>query len=150
MSETPTSQFGDQWLLAEGMWHDNLPIIMRLRVDIDDIVASQRFPVGYRITWAFQSPSDHGFPSPSDNDAMELFESRLIVAFESGGDAILVAVVTHAGERDYICYVSDPDAAHALFNEMFADEPVLPLGFVVAPDPEWAEYQGMRARMQPG
>ena len=50
---------------------------------------------------------------------MEPFESKLLSAFEDSGTAIIAAVVTHNGERDYVCYTADPDAAHALFNEMF-------------------------------
>lgn len=57
MSEKTPSQFGDQWSLAEGTWHDGFPIIMRIRLEIDDHVGSPAFPVGYRITWKFANPT---------------------------------------------------------------------------------------------
>lgn len=147
--DTPSSQFGDQWSLAEGTWHNGLPIIMRIRLEIDEFVGSPEYSVGYRITWKFENPTTHGYPSDTDNDLLTQFEVKLLNAFEPNGTAIVAAVVTHNGERDFVCYTSDPNSAHSIFNETFASEPVKPLSFAASPDPEWQEYLGMRTQIVP-
>ena len=148
MSESSPSQFGDNWALARGTWDDDLPISMRIRLDIDDYVASPQFPVGYRITRKFDAPNERGQPSAEDMDLMELFEEKLVSAFESSGTAIIALIVTHNGERDYSCYTADPDATHALFNETFSSEPLKPLSFSSGPDPEWQEYLTFRTQVE--
>ncbi|MEM6691473.1 MAG: DUF695 domain-containing protein [Planctomycetota bacterium] len=143
----PASNFGNQWTIAQGTWHNGLPIIMRLRTEIDDHVGSPDYAIGYRITWKFANPTKDGYPSESDRDLMDAFELKLIKEFESSSTAIVVAVVTHNGERDFICYTGDPNSAHTLFNKTFAADPARPLSFAAAADPEWQEYIGMRAQV---
>jgi hypothetical protein len=134
---------GDKWSLAQGNWHDNKPIIMRVRKEIDSMVGHPAYAKRYSITWKFRKKQKNGFPTIDEFTIMELFENALYEAFENGLQSIMVAVVTHAGERDWIFYTTDVEGTHQRLNDTFIGKSRYPLTIVTYDDPQWEEYKGI-------
>ena len=86
------------------------------------------------ITWTLQNPGDGGFPSSSDNDALENFENLIFDQLEAGQHSICVAVITNNGERDWIFYTSDPEEIHQRLNQALQESPRFPIRPSSCPD----------------
>ncbi|OEU65217.1 MAG: hypothetical protein BBJ57_12015 [Desulfobacterales bacterium PC51MH44] len=95
----PSEKIPDEWALFQGEWDDGLPIIMKIRQSIEHLIASPIYPVRYIITWRFKT-DENGLLAPSEWDTMEQFEKRLVKASEKDQGSIMVAAISHAGERD--------------------------------------------------
>ena len=134
---------GDRWFLAKGSWQDDMPIIMRVREQLETFVGDPKYPTRLILNWTFDAPRDNGFPSSQDADLMEAFEERVLLALERNLHSLAVAVVTHNGEREWIFYTQKADEALNRINTLLAGDPPYPLKITACPDPEWAEYKGI-------
>ncbi|MDP6546555.1 MAG: DUF695 domain-containing protein [Phycisphaerae bacterium] len=142
------AEIKDDWTLYEGLWGNGLPILVRVRNGLESYVGSQEYQCRYMITWALQNPRDDGFPSSSDNDALENFENLVFDQLEAGQHSICVAVVTNNGERDWIFYTSDPEEIHKRLNQALQESPIFPIRPSSCPDPDWAEFNGIVANIR--
>jgi len=139
------SNTSDEWILSEAEWHNELPIIIRLRDKIDKFIQHEDFGIGFRITWKFEHPNKYGYPTTQDNDQLEVFEEAIYDAIERNTPSIFTSVVTNNGERDWCIYTSDPDAVFNTINRSLAELPRFPISFSSGPDPEWSEYHGLKS-----
>jgi len=138
----------DDWTLYEGVWGNGLPILVRVRNGLESYVGSKEYQCRYMITWTLQNSGDDGFPSSSDNDALENFENLVFDQLEAGQQSICVAVITNNGERDWIFYTSDPEEIHQRLNQTLQESPRFPIRPSASPDPDWAEFNGIVANIR--
>lgn len=132
--------FPDDWAVAEGYW-DETPAIVRVRTGLDEWVADPTLPERVVVTWSYDPEQDSGFPMAGDLTAMQEFEDRLVEALETPAVALLTAVVTHKGNREWIFYSTKIDEFMALLNEEFAEDPHFPLEIYRTEDPHWEQYR---------
>src|SRR5262245_21819661 len=60
------------------------------------------YPWMLAVLWAYAEPDTGGLPSPEAMEAMEVFENRICEAFETDAHAVLAAVLTFDGARQWV------------------------------------------------
>src|SRR5262249_4266197 len=120
-------------------------IIVRARPHIKQLAGHPHYERRLNVTWRYGDDGKTGMPSPELNLEMHSFELRLFEALEDQNHAIAVAVVTHAGSREWIFYSLDVNESVRRINDAFAQEPQRPLELEAVDDPNWAEYTGILA-----
>lgn len=121
---------------------DGRPVLFRVRTELPADLSRSGLPHLIAMLWPYQPDNDAGLPSTVDADQMSAFEDCLTVAMQACDQAIMTAVVTGTGMREWQWYVRDPDEAMRLVNEaMAAASLVVPVEFAGDPDPQWDAYQ---------
>jgi len=148
MRKMKNQKIADQWTLYEGAWHNGLPILLRIREDLNGFIGHPDYHTGFRITWAFQNPKEDGYPSTSDKTQLERFENLFFNAVEEEQQAIVAAVITHNGERDWTIYTSNSKITHERLLYSLKGEPRYPIEIITAPDPDWNEYLAIQVNIK--
>lgn len=107
----------DEWRLAEA---DTAlgPGMVRFRVP----VLSGKTQSGYgrvlRVVWGYAEESSGAMPSDEDSARMEAFEEHLCQAVEHDAQAVLTAVLTFDGARQWVFYTDDAKAFLTRLQQM--------------------------------
>lgn len=89
------------------------------------------------ILWPYADAGSGAWPTRESMEEMDVFETRLCEAFEKDAHAVLVAVVTLDGARQWVFYTSSVEECVSRLNYMpQADEPY-PLEIEGTEDPKW-------------
>ncbi|MEL6486953.1 MAG: DUF695 domain-containing protein [Pseudomonadota bacterium] len=136
----------DEWTIAEGETEAGL-LLVRYRAG-DPAPADQAiFQYLIIITWSFEPRDASGLPDSETLDQMEAFEN--CVLDKSDEDRVWgsgVAVITHAGTREWRFYTPDVEVFQGEFSTALSGFEPFPLQFLAFEDPEWtgfAEIRGM-------
>jgi hypothetical protein len=124
------------WSLGEGHT-GQFPFQLRLRLVGPDF-ARELFPRRLNVFWSMQSSDDDGLPTHDELAALHRFEDRLVAAVEEARVAMLVAVITGSGEREFVFQASDPEQFLRCLTEMPQEEERYPVEMTVTDDPDWA------------
>jgi hypothetical protein len=92
----------DKWTLAQGS-HNGKPVVIRYRDGFESRPDISAYPHRLTVTWSFE-PDKSGMPSRASNDVMTAFEDHLIIALERDLSAVVTAVITNAGSRQWVIY----------------------------------------------
>lgn len=127
----------DKWAVADGT-HKNLPLIIRFRNEFHknkpDISGH---PHLIQVIWPYESDAS-GMPSENSSKQMEVFENRLVKAVETDGSAVLVAVITKSGTREWVFYSGSVDEFGNRLANMPQEKERYPIEITTEPDPEWS------------
>jgi hypothetical protein len=93
------------------------------------------------VTFHYVPDDERGFPSPEDADALDEIERVEIPKLEADGLAILVAVVTKNGIKDFLFYTRDRLQFLTLAEKLQEAYPEFQVGCEIASDPEWKHYE---------
>jgi hypothetical protein len=77
-------------------------------------------------------------PAADVSQRMPVFEDRLCGAWECDGLAVLTAVLTFDGARQWVFYTADAPACGQRLNGMPQESEPYPIELDVFDDPEWA------------
>lgn len=125
----------DKWAGARGT-HNERPLIIRFRNEVSKNCDCKELPHLIQIYWTFEdSPS--GMPSSEENEAMRIFEDRLIDALESDLTGILIAAVTTNGYREWVYYVRSVETFAERLHAMPQEEDPYPIEIQTRKDPGW-------------
>src|SRR5262245_20288238 len=91
----------DSWAAAEGE-HEDKPLVIRFRQELRSASDFRGYPLLLQITWPYESPDEAGLPGAGDTEAMDRFEERILAAYERDSHAVLTAVITTNGARQWI------------------------------------------------
>lgn len=97
----------DTWSVAEGQ-HNGKPLVIRFRQDFREHPDLSAYSQRVLVKWSFQSDNS-GMPDGETSFAMGEFEDRLVEAFEGDLSAVLTAVITNDGARQWLLYAKDPE-----------------------------------------
>ena len=125
----------DGWSVAEGE-NGGGPLVIRFRdgfQDRPDVTALSHL---VRVVWRY-APSGSGMPDAPEADAMALFEDRLVAATESDQSAVLAAVITSAGTREWLFYVADVADFGRRLTGMPQEKYRYPIDLIAERDTEW-------------
>jgi hypothetical protein len=123
----------DRWALAEGEC-DGHPLILRFREDFRAHPDVSAYPHLVRVVWHY-APNSAGMPDRAASEQMSVFEDWLVAAVEPDRTAVLTAVVTHDGNREWLFYGVDVRAfARALRAIPQGD---VPIDITTERDPDW-------------
>lgn len=127
------------WSIAEGE-ENGKPLYIRFRDEFRDKGADSAFPRLIQIVWKYES-DENGLPTMEVVPALKAFESRLVEAVEPDKIAVLVAVCTNDGEREWMFYASGVTEFQNRLNEIQNDdEEPFPIDVTSARDPKWSAF----------
>lgn len=96
------------------------------------------------VTWHYEARPD-GMPSEEDATLMGLATDALAAAFKKDKSAILTGIYTGDGHRDWVFYCKNLKGFSITFNKALAELDQMPLEIEAYSDPDWNEYDAMRA-----
>ena len=105
------------------------PLTPRRHIDQFDRVLS--------ITWVYADEGIGAHPTREDAVAMDAFENAACGALEQDALAILTAVVTFDGARQWVFYTFDVPACGERINSLPQDDEPYPLELTTRSDPNW-------------
>ena len=126
----------DSWAIAEGD-HEGKPVLVRFRHKLRNVTDVSGYPQLLQITWPYEEADESGMPEAEDSNAMELFEEHMIAAFEHDQHAVLTAVITTDGVRQWIIYTGDLEECGKRLSAMPHEQDEYPIELVADDDPEW-------------
>lgn len=126
----------DAWAVAEGT-HEDKPVFVRFRHNFRQVLDFDGYHLLLQITWPYAEADSSGMPGVEDSEAMEQFEQRILAAYEHDFHAVLTAVITTDGVRQWTFYTSDLDECGDRLSEMPQEVEPYPIELVADEDPEW-------------
>jgi len=126
----------DRWVLARGEL-DVGPYLLRFREGLSSVADTSGYTRLLTIVWPYDDEGSGTLPSPSDLAALEQFEDGLCNAFEQDGHAIVTAVLTLDGARQWVVYADDISGCGHRIASMPQNEDPYPIELHARDDPEW-------------
>lgn len=129
------------WAIAEGRTSEH-PFQIRFR---DRIALLERSLYAKRLNvfYSMRRSDAHGMAIESELDDLHIFENRLVPAVEQDESAMLVAVITGRGEREFVFYVQDPQLFLKHLSEMPQEAERYPIEIHAADDSEWTYFDAL-------
>lgn len=122
------------WSAADGK-HNDLPLKLRFRREVMEKPDTSEYPKLVRLYWVYEGLDD-GLPGNMDLEQMNIFENDISRMVEHDASAILVAVITNDGQREWIFYARDmQNFAERLMN--LKQDNYYPVELTSRSDPEW-------------
>lgn len=126
----------DRWAGVEGK-NDCGPFLLRHRTPVLAPPQIKGYGNVLKIVWPYAEENTGAMPSSDDSEQMTAFENRFCEAVEHDATAILTAVLTFDGARQWVFYTDDvPECGERLTNMPQNDEPY-PLELTTEQDPHW-------------
>jgi hypothetical protein len=99
--------------------------------------STRGYPRLLTIAWAFDAEGAGSLPSEDESEAMGTFEDRFCDAVECDALAVLTAVLTFDGARQWVFYTSDTKMCGLRLEAMPQETEPYPIELVAKDDPEW-------------
>jgi hypothetical protein len=127
----------DTWATSDGVLEVG-PFVLRFRTPV--VRASETGNHVHRliVCWPYADEGDGAMPDGSDVEAMSVFEDSLCDAWEQDALALLAAVLTFDGARQWVFYTRDVSACGERLNLMPQEEEPYPIELTAADDPDWS------------
>ena|SRR5579859_15891 len=132
-------------LLKQGGWSvarsgDGSPdfFFLRFRTPVLMPAEVESHPTRLSILWPFADEDSGAVPDPEALEAMTVFEDRICAAFESDSLAVLTAVLTFDGARQWLFYTRDLNECGRRLHTMPQEPEPYPIELVAEPDPGWS------------
>lgn len=135
----------NEWFTCPACDDNGHTVIVTGRLDVDAYRARGRNNIRVEITLPYTPQGEFGFPSDSDAEMMEKITDAFHEALKGKNTAMLTGIYTGAGSRNWVFYTFSTDSFNGFLNRALAPFPALPLEIYAENDPEWAEYDEMRA-----
>ncbi len=127
----------NDWLLVSRTT-DAGPGFLRFRRPILKAGEGGSHPILIQVLWAYADEGAAALPDDDVAQEMAVFENRLCAAWEETDSlAVLAAVLTLDGARQWIFYTHDVEICGARLNEMPQEQDPYPIEITAANDPDW-------------
>ncbi|MFA6544020.1 MAG: DUF695 domain-containing protein [Limisphaerales bacterium] len=126
----------DIWSLAEGVT-DSGPYIIRFRTPVLGPSDTTGYDKLLTIVWPYADVDTGALPTDEQTAALVQFENRLCEAFEHDAHAVLTAILTFDGARQWVVYTSDFRECGRRLEAMPQNEQPYPIELNARSDPEW-------------
>ena len=101
------------------------------------------YPKRLNVFWSMRNPDEHGMATNGELENLHTFEDRLVAAVEQDESAMLVAVLTGRGEREFVFYVQDPQPFIKHLSEMPQEAERYPVEVHFEEDPAWGYFDAL-------
>lgn len=135
----------DEWFTFPATDDNGRTIIVTGRVDVDKYRSRERNSIRVEVTLPYTPEGDLGFPGEKDAEMLEKITDAFEESLKGKNTALLTGIYTGAGERNWVFYTFSTDVFGTFLNRTLAPFPLLPLKIYAENDPDWAEYDEMRA-----
>lgn len=135
----------DQWLTYPTVDDEGNTIIVTGCTDVDKFRSREKFCIRVEVTMRYTPDGPLGFPDEATSHCLEEVTQAFEDNLKGKNTAILTGIYTGAGERNWIFYTFSTDVFGKFLNRALASFSLLPLDIYAENDPDWAEYDEMRA-----
>ena len=133
----PDDVIPDQWTMLRGQY-EGRPLLVRVRSGARKLVGSPRHPIRIGVAIPFRAPTEEGMCSPEELAQLEAFEDALVS--RAGGSAVLVAVITTSGTREFVLYTGASEWVAQFHEDLRAALPSHRVDVIAETDPTWSVY----------
>lgn len=133
------------WLTVPTTDDNGMTVIVSGREDVAAYRARGRNNIRVEVTLPYTPAGPLGFPDEPTSELLEKATEAFEAELKGKNTALLTGIYTGAGERNWIFYTFSTQAFNGFLNRALADLPQLPLRIYAENDPDWAEYDEMRA-----
>jgi hypothetical protein len=126
----------DTWSIAEGETPDG-PVVIRFRSPVLKGEQTGDFSTLITVAWVYGEEGSGLMPSDEQTEAMDGFEARLYELWEKSGLAVLTAILTFDGARQWVWYAASFDRCIDLLEKMPEESQPYPLELDTEEDPHW-------------
>ena len=113
------------------------PFFLRLRTPVLEGEETGSHDHVLQIVWPYADEGSGAMPTGADSDRMKVFEDRLCAAWESDGLAVLTAVLTYNGARQWVFYTHTVPECGKRLSEMDQEEEPYPIELTSGKDSGW-------------
>ena len=139
----------DRWSATDGVT-DLGPYILRFRTPVLGPTHTAGYDNLLTIVWPYADEETGALPTISDSEALAEFENRFCNAFEHDAHAVLTAVLTLDGARQWVVYTGDFHECGRRLEAMPQNELPYPIELNARSDPEWNYLRDeILSRVQP-
>lgn len=133
-----------EWATATGD-EDGKPVLYRVRIGRPEGLDPEEYPHQITVLWTYE-PGPDGLPTSDVLARMEEFEKLLGSVLQPQLAAVMVAVVTGTGVREWMWYARDPEKCADLVKAAVGDveEFPYPVEFTGLEDPTWQAHDRAR------
>jgi Family of unknown function (DUF695) len=133
-----TEAVEDMWNVFQGTY-DGRPLLVRGNIGAKKLVGSKAYPIKVGLAVPFRNPRPDGFPEPAEDAELGVVEETIIARI--AGHAVLVAVLTTNGMREFVAYTGDgswlPEFDRGLQTAVTTHE----VQIDARTDPDWSAYR---------
>jgi hypothetical protein len=140
LSELPVD---GKWQVSKGRY-DGRPLIVRVNTSADPFRGHPELSNQAGIAVPFKLPSDDGMPSSAEVEELNEIEDRLFEIFETGQPALVVAVITTSGMREFVLYGHNPEDLSAKHRKLQAQISHHEIQLMIQADPDWMTFKRFR------
>jgi Family of unknown function (DUF695) len=127
----------DAWISIT-MEVDDAPCLFLHRDPIPDAGDTPGYEHLLRVVWVYDDEGSGALPDDDLAEQMQDFDDRLCAAWESDGLAILTAVLTFDGARQWVFYTGDPASCGNRLEAMPQEAEPYPIELDTNEDPDWS------------
>ena len=138
----------DDWLTFPTVDEQGNTIIVTGRLDVAKYRSRERNSIRVEVTLPYTPAGELGFPDEETARLLEEITDSFEAHLDGKNTALLTGIYTGAGERNWVFYTFSTESFNGFLNRALAPFPLLPLKIYAENDPEWAEYDEMRAATQ--
>ena len=135
-------EINDQWFAAEAM-NDDLPVLLRGRGQLKDLIAVKSHPNLLKIRWAYTPDKKTGMPAMDVIKKMAVFEQVIFEVLEKEPLCVFYSIYLHNGIKEWSAYCSDLEKVNEEISGALVGHEKYPIELLVDQDPEWADYKAM-------
>lgn len=135
----------DTWFTVPTSDDNGNTIIVTGRCDVEKYRSRGRNNIRVEVSLPYTPGGELGFPDDATAELLEQITDTFAAELKGKNTALLTGIYTGAGRRDWVFYTFSTDAFNGFLNRALAQFPVLPLEIYAENDPDWAEYDEMRA-----
>jgi Family of unknown function (DUF695) len=132
----------DEWDILEGT-HNGGPMIVRLRSGLRASAGHKDFGIQIGVAVPLKDPSSNGLPTTGEDHQLGTIEARLSRDLESSGRAVLAAVITTSGMREFVFYSGSKDWIQDWANGLQATTDTHQIQVLSQSDPKWSVYRSL-------
>jgi hypothetical protein len=126
----------DAWAASDGET-DGGPFILRFRTPVMEAGETEGHPRLVVVCWPYAPDGAGAMPDDTTSSAMGVFEDRICAAWECDCLAVLAAVLTFDGARQWVWYTHNVDECGKRLNDMPQEVDAYPIELTTEEDPDW-------------
>jgi hypothetical protein len=129
----------DEWAVLRGNY-EGRPMLVRVNVALRALAGHPDYGTQIGVDVPLNSPRDDGFPTPEEDQQLGAIQDRLQQELEATKRAVLTAVITTSGMREFVFYAATrewieewaPRFDHAVDSHT--------VQVIAQSDPDWSVY----------
>jgi len=129
----------DEWGVIRGE-HQGQPMLVRVNLGLTQVVGHPDYGVQMGVAVPLNSPLPDGWPAPQEDEQLRAIEENLQRELEGTERAVLAAVITTGGMREFVFYTRSRDWIRewaARFNKATDSHTVQ---VMAQQDPKWSVF----------